>query len=219
MSTTANLMNPPALQSNRARLFWNLIIAPEEAFAEVASSRATFENWFLPTLMTIAVGLVTAIGLENSGSLPGTEELMGIHRLEQIFAIISSVGVGTLWSALILFLISRIAFGNAVPFEKTLEAAGLINLILALGAVSTFFLSSLAGSPTQPAVSVLLSQFDPTNPGHQFLQSLNLFQLWATVLLAIALSKLNQVSFSTAGFWVFGYWVALKWSLILLQTR
>jgi energy-coupling factor transporter ATP-binding protein EcfA2 len=45
--------------------------------------------------------------------------------------------------------------------------------------------------------------------------ALNIFYLWATILLAIGLSKVSRVSFKEAGFWVFGHWLALRLSLNL----
>jgi hypothetical protein len=47
------------------------------------------------------------------------------------------------------------------------------------------------------------------------LDSLNVFHLWATTLLALGLCKLSRASFRESAFWVFGYWLVARLAIIL----
>ena len=68
----------------------------------------------------------------------------------------------------------------------------------------------------RPALSLLVSEFDPANKLHQTLAALNFFHLWMAAVLAIGLARLAAVTVGEAAVWVFGYWIALRIVLLLL---
>jgi hypothetical protein len=69
----------------------------------------------------------------------------------------------------------------------------------------------------RPALSLFVPNMSPTRPFCQILNILNFFHLWSTTVLAIGFSRLCNVTFKEAAFWVFGYWMLAKIALIVLQ--
>jgi hypothetical protein len=126
--------------------------------------------------------------------------------------------VGSLWSAFVLWFISRFFLKVRVPAAKILEVIGLTSVILLLGTIVTALLGAAVGDPAaRPALSLLAVGLKPESHLARVLGALNLFHLWTTAVLAIGLSRLAGVSFKEAAFWVFGYWVASRLALILLS--
>ena len=119
--------------------------------------------------------------------------------------------VGTFWWALVLWLLGKFAFKSQMGFLKAVEASGLVMMIFALSVVINTLLAVVLGNlMARPALSVFLSEFDPTRKAHLLLGSVNLFYLWSTAVLALALSQLSNVSFGKAAAWVFGFWAVSR---------
>ena len=119
--------------------------------------------------------------------------------------------VGTFWWALVLWLLGKFAFKSQMGFLKAVEASGLTMMIFALSLVITTLLAVVLGNlMTRPALSVFLSEFDPTSKVHLLLGSVNLFYLWSTAVLALALSKLSNVPFGKAAAWFFACWAVSR---------
>lgn len=136
----------------------------------------------------------------------------------QLFGIVAGVisgFAGTFWWALVLWLLSKLAFKSNVGFLKALEASGLVMMIFALSVVITTLLVVIFGNlMARPALSVFLNEFDPTKKVHLLLSSVNLFYLWSTAVLALALSKLSNVPFGKAAAWFFTFWIASRVLLV-----
>jgi len=126
--------------------------------------------------------------------------------------------IGSVWSAFVLWFISRFFLKVHVPKGKILEVIGLTSVILLLGTIVTPLLGAAVGdSNARPALSLLALGLKPASRLWRVLDSLNLFHLWTTAVLAIGLSRLAAVAFKEAAFWVFGYWVAVRLALVLLS--
>jgi len=63
------------------------------------------------------------------------------------------------------------------------------------------------------------SQYESNTTVLPNLDILNFFHLWSTAVLAIALSRLCNVTFKEASFWVFGYWLVARIVLISCNRR
>ncbi len=200
---------PPAATSLGEKLL-DLFVAPGEVFDEIAAAPHRVRNWLVPTAL---VCLVTAFWpkiFAGASPAPGNEAArMLANALGPI--------AGTLWSALILWIIGRLFLKTDFSFLKSLEVVALGGMILILGSVVTGLLIVICGDDdARPALSLLLPRTHPADHLRASLDALNLFHLWTTAVLAIGLSRLTGVSFKEAAFWTFGYWVALRLAFILL---
>ena len=138
----------------------------------------------------------------------------------QLFGIVQGViagFAGTFWWALVLWLLSKVAFKSEVGFLKALEASGLTMMIFALSVVITTLLVVVVGNlMARPALSVCLTEFDATSKVHLLLGSVNLFYLWSTAVLASALSKLSNVPFGKAAAWFFAFWAVSRVLFVMI---
>ena len=62
----------------------------------------------------------------------------------------------------------------------------------------------------RPALSVFIGEFDPTRKVHLLLGSVNMFYLWSTGVLALALSRLSNAPLGKAAVWMFGFWAVSR---------
>jgi hypothetical protein len=234
MPATAFPLRPSCASptSIREKVF-NIFVSPTDVLDEVIASSPNLANWRVPTLL---VCLVSIISLQL-GSSPG-QSAATIHNLAVVGAISAAQSqalagawpllsaalvcmatfVGTCWSAFVLWFIGRTFLKVRFPYLKALEIVGVTEIISVLGSVMTILLIGATGDPTaQPALSMLASNLNPRGTLHQILETLNVFHLWSTVVLAIGLSRLCNITFKEAAFWVFGYWMVARMVLFILQ--
>jgi len=210
----------------------NLLVCPGEIFEEVVAGPASMATWLAPTLLAAATSLTLtwAVATQDQASAlvaplleAGTvsaaqaEQLSGHWRGVSLVVTALGVFLGTFWSAGLLWLFARVFLKTRVAYGKAVEVAGLTSVILALGAGVTALLVAASGdAAARPALSLLLLGRWPDSRFHQVLDTLNVFHIWATAVLAIGLSKLSGVSGKEAGFWVFGYWLFFRLAVLLL---
>jgi hypothetical protein len=207
----------------------NIFVSPSDVFDEVIASPTNLANWRIPTLLAC---LVTVISLQlanspadssansQSGSLSAAQAqtLAGARPLLSALLVCIATFAGTCWSASILWLMGRLFLKVRFPYLKALEIVGLSGIISVLGSITTILLVAASGDPiARPALSLFVLNMSPTRPFYQILDILNFFHLWSTAVLAIGLSRLCNVTFKEAAFWVFGYWVAIRIVLIIVQ--
>jgi hypothetical protein len=224
--------SPRSPTSVRQKLF-NIFVSPSDVFDEVIASPPNLANWRIPTLF---VCLVTIISLQTGSSpaqfsttihrltVAGTifpaqaQSLAGAWPLLSALLVFVAIFSGTCWSAFILWFMGRIFLKVRFPYIKALEIVGLTGIVSVLGTITTILLIAASGDPAAgPALSLLASKMDHSRSFCQILETLNLFHLWSTAVLTIALSRLCNVTFKEAAFWVFGYWLVAKIVLIVLQ--
>jgi hypothetical protein len=228
-SISASPISPTSL---RQKLF-NIFVSPSDVFDEVIASPPNLVNWRVPTLIAC---LVTIISLQT-GELPaqssasihrlteaGTISAAQAHALVAVWPLLSALLVctatfiGTCWSAFVIWFIGRTFLKVRFSYIKALEIVGLTGIISALGSITTILLVSASGDPTaRPALSLLAAKLNHTGSFYRILETLSLFHLWSTAVLAIGLSRLSEVTFKEAAFWVFGYWMVARIVLIVLQ--
>jgi len=138
----------------------------------------------------------------------------------QMFGIVQGVlagFMGTFWWALVVWLVGKLALKSDVSFLKALEASGLTMMIFALSVVvTTLLVVILDNLLARPALSVLVAEFDPTSKAHLLLGATNLFYLWSTAVLALALSRLSNVPFGRAAGWLFGFWAVSRVIFVMI---
>ena len=210
----------------------NVMVSPGEVFEEVKAAPVNLANWLVPTVLAGLSGLIllgfastpehTAAAvakLTEAAGLSATQTEILSNRWQLTSQIATCLGAfcATFWSAFVLWVIGRLFLKSRFSFLKTLEVVGLTGMILVLCSTVTALLISALGEVTaRPALSLLSMKSEPGSRLHAALDVLNFFHLWTATVLAIGLSKLSDVSFKEAAFWVFGWWVAVRLGLMVL---
>lgn len=211
----------------------NLFVCPTLVFDEVIAGPGKTVNWLVPTLLvclsSLAVlGSTTApertlatLGqmVEDGNLTQAQAATVGVHwPAVARLALCGIVLCGTLWSGLAIWLIGRVFLKSTFKFSKALEVAGLSATILVLGAVVTGLLALATDDPlARPSLSMVCSKLAPDNPLLALAGVFNVFHLWSASVLAIGLARLSGVTVKEAGFWVFGFWVIGRMTLIILS--
>ena len=209
----------------------NLLAAPGEVFEEVAATKPTAVNWRLPTLLVCLAGIIglqimsdppmAASQVQDANAIGGG--IVDRHLLAGTGPVVSSLMIclgafgGMLWSAVVLWIIGRWFLGAQFSFGKSVEVAALSSVVLVLGTVMTGLLITVTGDfNTRPALS-LFTDAEPGSRVRLVLEALNVFHIWAAMVLAAGLSKLSGAAFKECAFWVFGYWIVTRAGVILLS--
>jgi hypothetical protein len=211
-----------------ARLL-DMLVSPGDVFDEILAAPPRLANWLVPTLLVALTSLFLLGAASNEPSArSGKPEALdsaapqaepGTADWQRVSAVVTSVGAsaGTFWSAFLLWFIGRAFLRARFAYWKAVEVVALTNIILALGAVVTALLISASGDPaSRPALSFFARHLPSTSHVHLALDTLNVFHLWTTTVLAIGFSRLSGVSFKQSACWVFGYWFAFRLAVILL---
>jgi Yip1 domain. len=229
LSISSSSVSPTSL---RQKLL-NIFVSPSDVFDEVIESPRNLANWRIPTLL---VCLVTVVSLQLGNSptqhsatlnyltqtgtisVAQAQALAGTWPLLSALLVFLATFAGTCWSAFVLWFIGRMFLKVHFPYLKALEIVGLTGTISVLGTITTILLVAASGDPTaRPALSLLLPKLDQTRAFHQILTTLDFFHLWTTTVLALALSRLCNITFKEAAFWAFGYWMIARIVVIILN--
>ena len=232
-STTSSIPALPISPTSLRQKLCNIFVFPSDVFDEVIASPPNLANWRIPTSF---VCLATIVSLQTGSAFSqssatihrltafGTLSPAEVHALAGVWPLLSALLVsmatfaGTCWSAFVLWFVGRIFLRVRFPYLKALEIVGLTGIISVLDTVATILLVAASGDPTtRPALSLLAPKLDHTRSFYQILGTLDFFHLWSTAVLAIGLSRLCNVTFKEAAFWVFAYWIVARIVLIVLQ--
>jgi hypothetical protein len=208
-----------------------IFACPGDVFDDVAAAPPRLVNWRLPTLLVCLAGIASlrfSPSVEGSPaileliktrslSLAQTQALAGAWPLLSSLAVCLAAVAGSLWSACVLWLIGRFFLRVRFSFLKALEVVGLSTMILLLGTVVTMLLTAATQPTARPSLAFLAGNLALSHSLRAALDTLNLFHLWTTAVLAIGLAKLCAVTFKEAAFWVFNYWLLAKLALIVLK--
>jgi hypothetical protein len=203
----------------------NVFAAPNEVLDEVLARRFLSRNWLVPTILVVLSGtwlmdlsistqgnaLLTDTGVSTAAGLSKERVVVGIAT-----AGLTAVG-GTLWSAFLLWFMGNVFLKSRFSYLKTLELVGLVQMILVLGTVVTGLLVMLLNDPrAQPGLMIFALKMKADPRVEHWLQAFNLFHFWTAALLTQVLSRLSGASYKECAFWVFGYWIVLRLTLVLL---
>jgi hypothetical protein len=228
-ATTSSIPASPVSATSVREKLLNIFVSPSDVIDEVIASSPNLANWRIPTLLAC---LVTIISLQlgnsptessastQSGAISTAQAqaLAGAWPLLSALLVCIATFVGTCWSAFVLWIMGRLLLKVRFPYLKALEIVGLTGIISVLGSITTILLIAASGDPAaRPAFSLFVPNMASNRPFYQILDTLNFFHLWSAAVLAIGLSRLCNVTFKEAAFWIFGYWVAIRIVLIILQ--
>ena len=206
---------------------FNMLACPTDVLEAVASAPPNLANWRLPTLLVASITIVYIqlgplrphfqIPFAPSNLDPTPALTDGYWPILSSLTILLATFAGSLWSAFILWIIGRVFLRAHFSLLKALEIVGLSATVTVLGTIVTALLITIFAEPTaRPALSLLLAKTSHGSRLHEVLGIFDLFSLWSAILMALGLSRLAGVLFSEAAFWVFGYWLALRFALVLL---
>ncbi len=188
----------------------NVMACPGEVFDEIVAAPLNLANWRAPTLLVCFTGLLAVYS-----RMPAAASQGGWPLAAAILTAAATIA-GSVWCAFVLWFIGRIFLNVRFSFLKTLEIAGLAGALIALGNLVTVLLIAATANPSaQPSLALLASDLSVHSAKGQILQLFNFFHLWSLALLALGLSRLANVSFKEASFWVFGYWFVIPLALII----
>ena len=121
------------------------------------------------------------------------------------------------WGAFILWVLGRRFLRGRVGYIKALEVAGLALMISVLGAAVTLLLMlNLSNLFAAPGLALVVSDFDAHRKSPLLLGAVNVFSLWLVGVLSVGLSKLADVPFMRAAWFVFAAWILQECFLVLL---
>ena len=205
----------------------NVLACPGEVLEEVAGSPPRWRYGLGPTLILALMSFSLATGMNpdvsgaaaaaGAGGEAGAVVLAARVRLLSGLAALLAVVAGTAWSALVLWCLGRACLRARFSYGKAVEMVALTAPIVALGLVVTALLGAATGhADARPALSWLMGGLPADHRVRLAGETVNVFHLWATAVLALGLSKLGGVSFKDGAFWVFGYWLVFKLVLVAL---
>jgi hypothetical protein len=224
------------VSSSLATKLLDMLVNPGDVFDEVLATPPRLANWLLPTLLVALTSLflLRAANVETA-AVPGPPQALdsqtpavnstaaqaepGSADWQRVSALATCVlaFAGTFWSAFLLWFIGRAFLRSRFAYMKAVEVVALTGSIVALGAIVTALLIGASGNPAaRPALSFFAPHLPSDSPVRLVLDTLNVFHLWTTAVLAIGLSRLSGVTFKESAFWVFGYWLVARLALILL---
>jgi len=213
-----------------SRMF-DVLVCPGDVFEEVCSAPRCMANWRVPTLLVATAAILsvqwspmgTEFGarLRDVAAIPdplGQRDLIaGLWPIISCLSIFLASFGGSMWSAFVLWFIGRVFLNRPFSWHKALEIVGLSGIVVVLGLIVAALCVTISGDVSaRPALSVVLPKPQRPTPFFQVLHTLDVFNIWSAVVMAIGLSKLSRVSFKEGAFWVFCYWLGLRIALELL---
>jgi hypothetical protein len=194
----------------------NVLAWPGEVFDEIAVEKANLLHWFVPTLLACLSGILAVLSYSahSADALQPIAKPVG-NAIALMVCIVTVAG--SLWSAFVLWFVGQFFLQARFSFFKAMEIVGVTEMVLALGTIVTALLAIVSGSfENHPSLALLIKTSHPVGAMHSMLDLLNVFHLWSASLLALGLARLSGVAFKECAFWVFGYWILARLSLILL---
>jgi hypothetical protein len=216
-----------------ARLL-NVFAIPGEVFAVVKASRAAVGNWLLPVLLSVTVGVSSAVILlsqptvrkqmrEQQAKLMAKQVSAGkmtraqadqtlalVERFALPIATASAVlfsVVRVFWWALVLRLLARLFLKVPLAYAKMLEVAGLGTMISVLGAIVALLLSlKFTGGSHAAGLGLVVSDFAATQQNSVVLGAAGVFSFWFIAVTSVGLARLGEVPFLRAAWLVFAFW-------------
>ena len=223
---------PAPIPTSLTAKLLNIFVSPGEVFDEIIEAPPRVANWILPTCLVCltAVPLIkatvsqeeialVAAKLVNAGTLTSAQAqtLSARWPIDSLLLVCFGTIGGTFCSALTLWSLGRFFLKCAFSFLKTLEVVGLTAMISVLGNIVTALLIVASGdNAARPALSLIAGKMDHGSAIHSVLDTVNLFHIWTIIVLAIGLSKLSSLTFKESAFWVFVWWVLVRFGLIIL---
>ena len=119
--------------------------------------------------------------------------------------------------AFVFHWVVRIGSQSHIPFTKCFEVIGLASVVSVLGVAVNLLLVIITGNMNMTlSLALAVQDFDPTNSTHALASIVDLTQIWWVAVMAVAWSRLTNHPVATCGAWLFGIYVVLRVSMVLL---
>ena len=126
--------------------------------------------------------------------------------------------VAPLWWAFLAWLVARTVLRAPLPFGRTLEVAGLANVIAVLGmVVGTFLAVGMGQLYAGPHGGLLVKTFDLTNRAHLALATINPFSFWHLAVVSLGVARCLARPMASVAAAMFGLWIGYKALAVLLK--
>lgn len=130
-------------------------------------------------------------------------------------AVLGLALVSPFWGAFLIWLVGAKIHRGGFRYGKALEVAGLAHMVAVVGSVvRTLMIFALDNLQATPTLALLLGQFDPFNPLHAALGTLDLFGVWLCGVRASGMAALGGPAWGRGFAWLLGIWLILN-SLIV----
>jgi len=235
---------PPAPATSLAGRLLNVFAAPGDVFSQVRNAGVAHANWLWPAILLTLAGWISAALVFSQpairqqmteladksidqqvekGRIPSSQAEKGrpiAEKMAVTMALVAAVAgtpivafVTPFWWGLILWLGGKVLHGN-IPFLKTVEVAGLANMVLVLDTVVRTLLILVTGNVfASPSLALAVKDFDPQNSLHGLCALVNVMVFWVLSVRSIGLASLGGASVGKAASWVFGVWIAYTGTL------
>ncbi len=123
--------------------------------------------------------------------------------------------VSPFWGAFLIWLVGAKIHRGSFRYGKALEVAGLANMVVVLGSVvKTLMILALGRLQAAPTPALLLPDFDPFNPLHAALATLDLFGVWLCGVRAAGMAALGGPAWGRGFAWLLVIWAGLNGLLV-----
>jgi hypothetical protein len=137
------------------------------------------------------------------------------YMLGPAVAVLGLAVVSPFWGAFLIWLIGAKLHGGRFTYGKALEVAGLANMVAVLGSlVRTLLILALGRLQAAPTPALLLPDFDPFNPLHAALATLDLFGVWVCGVRAAGMAALGGPAWGRSFAWLVAIWAGLNGLLV-----
>ena len=147
-------------------------------------------------------------GAQAEQARQGAEKMTGLsYTIGAAVGPVFGAFASPFWWGLILWLAGTKAIKGNFPYMKSVEIAGLANMILVLEVIVRTLLILVTGNLfAAPGLALLVKDFDPQNTLHSVLALGNIMLFWVLMVRSLGLSRLSGASVGKAAVWVFGIW-------------
>ncbi len=123
--------------------------------------------------------------------------------------------VSPFWGAFLIWLVGSKIHRGGFSYGKALEVAGLANMVVVVGSVvKTLMILALGNLQAAPTPALLLGRFDPFNPLHAALGTLDLFGIWLCGVRAAGMTALGGPAWGRGFAWLLAIWVLFNTLLV-----
>jgi hypothetical protein len=130
-------------------------------------------------------------------------------KLMGIVGVVIGVFVRVFWWALVLWLLGKWFLQAGFSYQQALEVAGLAFTIMILGSLVNTLLSVCLGKITTLSLALCSGNSDLRSLSHMVLATVDVFELWLTLVMATGLARLSNTPWTRALALTLGYWLAM----------
>src|ERR1041385_5586020 len=213
----------------------NIFAAPGDVFCHIKNAPPSNANWLVPACVLVVIAWICSGMILSQDAfrhqvsemvekniqkqiekshMPEQQADMARKMGEITWKVQAVIGPAILAFAtpciwgFFLWLVGSKAFKANLPFLRAFELAGLANTIAILEVVLKTLLIFVTGNIlASTSLALFVKDFNPQNPTHGLIATVNVMTFWVLAVRAIGLSRLTSTKISRAVAWVFGIWL------------